>query len=78
MNVELPGWFRRRPCSPGRVRAGSSAARHEAIKSARELLAGAIRAGQTEVPDAFVIVDEAGREIDVVLQAMLLPEALKK
>jgi hypothetical protein len=29
-----------------------SAARREAIQSARELLAGAIRAGQTSVPDA--------------------------
>ena len=43
-----------------------SAARREAIKSAREILAAAIRAGKAKVPDAFVISDEAGRALDMV------------
>jgi hypothetical protein len=55
-----------------------SAARHEAIQSAREILAAAIRAGQANVPEAFVISDEAGRALDTVPLAEVLPEALKK
>jgi hypothetical protein len=55
-----------------------SAARREAIESARELLADAIKAGRPEILEAFVIVDEGGREIDAVLLAAVLPENLKK
>lgn len=55
-----------------------SAARREAKLSAREILAGAIRAGQAMVPDAFVISDEAGRVFDTVPLAEVLPEPLKK
>jgi hypothetical protein len=55
-----------------------SAARREAILSARELLAEAITAGRPEVLEAFVIVDEDGREIDTVPLAAVLPENLKK
>jgi len=35
-----------------------SAAEHEAILAARELLAEAIKSGRPEVPEAFVIADE--------------------
>jgi hypothetical protein len=55
-----------------------SSARREAILSAREILAAAIRAGQANVPDAFVISDEGGRALDTVPLAEVLPEALKK
>jgi hypothetical protein len=55
-----------------------SAARREAVLSARELLAEAIRSGNQKVPDAFVIVDEDGRTLDTVLLAAVLPEQLKK
>ncbi len=55
-----------------------SAARHEAVESAREILAAAVRAGQAKVPDAFVILDEAGRTLDTVPLAEVLPVALKK
>jgi hypothetical protein len=55
-----------------------SAARHEAELAARELLALAIRAGEEQIPEAFVIADEHGREIDTVLLAALLPRSLKK
>jgi hypothetical protein len=55
-----------------------SAARREAILSAREILAAAIRTGQAKVPDAFVISDEAGRALDAVPLAEVLPEALKE
>ena len=56
----------------------ASAARAEAISSAREIVAGAVRSGQVSVPDAFVIADEAGQEIDIVPLATVLPESLKK
>jgi hypothetical protein len=55
-----------------------SAARREAILSARDILAAAVRANQAEVPDAIVIADEAGRALDAVPLAEVLPEALKK
>ena len=55
-----------------------SAAEHEAILAARELLAEAIRCGRPEVPEAFVIADEEGREIDTVPLAAVLPENLKR
>ena len=55
-----------------------SAARRVAIKSAREILAAAIRAGKAKVPDAFVISDEAGRALDMVPLMEALPESLKK
>ena len=55
-----------------------SAAQREAIAAARELLAEAIKDGKPNVPEAFVIADEEGREIDTVLLAAVLPENLKK
>lgn len=55
-----------------------SAARQEAELAARELLAEAIKDGKGRVPDAFVIADEQGREIDTVLLAAALPEPFKK
>src|SRR5258708_1004810 len=55
-----------------------SAARREAIEAARELLAEAIKEGRAEVPEAFVIADEDGREIDTVPLAAVLPENLKR
>ena len=53
-------------------------ARQEAFQSARELLANAIKAGKPKVPEAFVIADEAGRMLDVVPLAAVLPMTLKK
>jgi hypothetical protein len=50
-----------------------SAAKREAMQAARELLAEAIRAGKTRVPEAYVIADEAGRAL-----ASILPEPLKR
>jgi uncharacterized protein DUF6894 len=55
-----------------------SAARQEAEQAARELLAEAIKGGRARVPEAFVIADELGREIDTVLLAAALPEPFKK
>jgi hypothetical protein len=55
-----------------------SAARREAIEAARELLAEAIKDGRPEVPEAFVIADEEGREIDTVPLAAVLPENFKR
>jgi hypothetical protein len=61
----------------GQDLADASAAKLEAISCAREIVAGAIRSGHASVPDAFVIADERGQEIDIVPLAMVLPESLK-
>jgi hypothetical protein len=61
----------------GQDLADASAAKLEAISCAREIVAGAIRSGHASVPDAFVIADETGQEIDIVPLAMVLPESLK-
>jgi hypothetical protein len=55
-----------------------SAARQEAVLAAREILAEAIKRGKPKVADAFVIADEAGRALDIVPLAAVLPESLKK
>jgi hypothetical protein len=53
------------------------AARREAEKSARELLANAIKDGKEKVADALVIVDEQG-QIDSFLIANVLPKSYRK
>ena len=55
-----------------------SHAKHEAIQSARELLAEAIKTGRPEVPEAFVISDEAGRTLFELPMVEVLPGPLKK
>jgi hypothetical protein len=55
-----------------------SAARQEALLAARDILSNAIKTGRAKVPEAFVIADEAGRKLDVVPLAAVLPEPLKK
>jgi len=53
------------------------AAREEALRTARELLANAIRGARAKVPEAIVIADEGGRTLEVVPLASVLPEPLK-
>jgi hypothetical protein len=53
-------------------------ARLEAELAARDILSDAIRFGKAKVPEAFVIADEAGRKLDVVPLALVLPKPLKK
>jgi plasmid stability protein len=55
-----------------------SAARHEAGQAAREIVAEAIRSSREQVPEAFVIADELGVEIDTVPLKAVLPKPLKK
>jgi hypothetical protein len=55
-----------------------SAAKREAVLTARELLSEAIKSGKQTVPDAFVIADDEGRPLDIVSFAAVLPEPLKK
>jgi hypothetical protein len=54
-----------------------SDALREALLAARELLAEAIRAGNDQIPDVVVIADEAGREVDRIPLAGVLPNPLK-
>jgi hypothetical protein len=53
-------------------------ARREALQSARELLADAIKAGKATIPEAIVIADETGRVLEFVPLAAVLPEQLKR
>jgi hypothetical protein len=49
-----------------------------AIRSAREILADAIRSGENRIPEALLITDEEGRAIETITFASVLPESLKK
>jgi hypothetical protein len=64
--------------SEGMDLADLASAKQEALTSARELLAEAIVSGVASVPDAFVIADETGREIDTITLAAVLPESLRR
>ena len=55
-----------------------SAAEHEAILAARELLAEAIKCGWPEVLEAFVIANEEGRALAIVPFTAVLPRPLRK
>ena len=54
-----------------------SAAQCEAMQSAREVLADAIKSGKSEVAKAFLIADEAGRALAVVPLLAVLPKCHK-
>jgi hypothetical protein len=54
-----------------------AAARHEALQSAREILADAIKTGKPNVPEAVVVVDEHGRTVDSLRLAAVLPQPLR-
>ena len=62
----------------GQVLPDVSAARREAERSARELLADAIKASKVEAPEAFVIADEHGCEIGTFPFAEVLPKPFSK
>ena len=53
-----------------------AAARLEALAAARYILADAIRSGSENIPEAFVIADSEGRELDIVPLAAVLPKSL--
>jgi hypothetical protein len=54
---------------------GLTAAKDEALHSAREILADAIRASRHPV-DALVIADDSGRELETVSLKDVLPKGL--
>ena len=49
----------------------------KAMQSAREMLADAIKSGKSEVAEAFVIRDAAGRALAVVPFLAVLPKCRK-
>jgi hypothetical protein len=53
-----------------------AAAKQEALASAREMLANAIKFDQPRVPDCFVIADASGREVLRVPVKDVLPPYL--
>lgn len=54
-----------------------TAALRQARLNARDLLVDALKAGKERVPDAFIIVDDAGRSVATLPLAAVLPEPLK-
>jgi hypothetical protein len=54
-----------------------STAREQALASARELLADAIRAGDHDGPQRVVIADASGRELATVSMKDVLPRFLR-
>lgn len=54
-----------------------AAARAEALASARQILADAIRSGNDATPEAFIIADCEGRELETVPLAVVLPKRWK-
>jgi hypothetical protein len=54
-----------------------SAAQRKALQTTRELLADAIKNGNQDVPDALVIADEAGRALETMPLAAVLPASLR-
>ncbi len=57
--------------------ADAAAAREQALVSARELLADAIKASKHETPDCFIIADANGRELMTVPFNEALPAHLR-
>jgi hypothetical protein len=55
----------------------ATAARQEALAAARQIIADAIRSGNENIPEAFVIADSEGRELETVLLAVVLPKRLR-
>jgi hypothetical protein len=51
-----------------------AAAQHEAELAGREIIAGAIKAGREDIPEAFLIADELGVQIDIVPIATVWPK----
>ena len=62
----------------GAEMANLAEAKYEALVSAREILADAIRSGKAKVPEAYVIADSTGKTLHELPFASLLPEPLKK
>jgi hypothetical protein len=55
----------------------TNAARQEALTAARHILADAIRSGNEDIPEAFVIADSEGCELEILPFALVLPNRLK-
>jgi hypothetical protein len=52
------------------------AAKQEALGAARDIVADAVRSG-SDFPEAFVIADSEGRELEIVPFEAVLPRRLK-
>jgi hypothetical protein len=57
--------------------ADADAARQEALTAARHILADAIRSGNEVIPEAFVIADSEGRELETLPFALVFPNRFK-
>jgi hypothetical protein len=54
-----------------------TAARNEALQSARELLVSAIRSGNPSAPESIIVTDASGLTVDTLRLAAVLPADLR-
>ncbi len=57
--------------------ADAAAARQEAIATARELLANAIKSGRNDTFDSIIVADDCGQELTTVAFSEVLPTHLR-
>ncbi len=74
LNILKDGHFE--PDPTGEEFSDLAAAREEALASAKEILAGALKSPHPELIDCFVITDDEGRELDTVPLKDALPKGL--
>jgi hypothetical protein len=55
-----------------------AAAREEALRSAREIVADSIRSAKEDAPDCFIVADANGRELATVPLRDVLPRNLRE
>ena len=58
--------------------ANVAAARLEALGAARDIVIDAIKSGREIFPEAFVIADSEGRELEIVPLELVLPKPFKQ
>jgi hypothetical protein len=51
----------------------TATARQEALAAARQILADSIKFGRENIPDAFIVADSEGHELDTIPLAAALP-----
>jgi hypothetical protein len=51
----------------------TATARREALAAARQILADSIKSGRENIPDAFIVADSEGRELETIPLAAALP-----
>jgi uncharacterized protein DUF6894 len=53
-------------------------AHEEALASARQILADVIRSGKEDIPEAFIITDSDGHELEILPLVAAMPHRLRQ